>query len=69
MNVWCKRTIWIFEIVLFFLIIYLRPTSFFYFRLILLFVEKVDYRVDFYKNISDSPEDIKDERIPNKIIK
>lgn len=35
----------------------------------LLFVEKVDYRVDFYKNISDSPEDIKDERIPNKIIK
>lgn len=31
----------------------------------LLFVEKVDYRVDFYKNISDSPEDIKDERWPN----
>lgn len=31
----------------------------------LLFVEKVDYRVDFYKNISDSPEDIKDKRWSN----
>lgn len=70
-NVWCKRTIWIFEIVLFFLIIYLRPTSFFYFRLISSSLKKLIIVLIFTKiyQIHQKILKIKDGRIPNKIIK
>lgn len=55
-NVWYKRE---------FSKLFSSSWLFIYIIFNLLFVEKVDYRVDFYKNISDSPEDIKDERWPN----
>lgn len=55
-NVWYKRE---------FSKLFSSSWLFIYIMFNLLFVEKVDYRLDFYKNISDSPEDIKDERWPN----